>query len=80
MTKWFGHVPNDVRQELDTLAPMLKRLGYDTKSDTPSYGTADPLVLANMNKMKENADFWKQKERAYARQLPNNTNMFQKRS
>ncbi|CAF1180608.1 unnamed protein product [Adineta ricciae] len=78
LTKWFGHVPSDVREELDVLAPMLKRLGYDTKSDTPSYGTADPLVLANMEKMKENADFWKQKVKAYARQLPNNTNLFQK--
>jgi protein-tyrosine sulfotransferase len=75
LTKWFGHIPNDVKRELDTLAPMLKKLGYDTQSDTPSYGNADQLVLKNMNQLKENAEFWKAKVKVYARQLPNATNL-----
>ncbi|CAF2604629.1 unnamed protein product [Rotaria sp. Silwood2] len=76
LTKWIGHIPNDVKQELDILAPMLKKLGYDTKSEVPSYGNADPLVLENMNKLKQNADFWNAKAKVYARQLPNSTNLF----
>jgi protein-tyrosine sulfotransferase len=78
LTKWFGHMPLDVKQDLDTLAPMLKKLGYDTQSNTPSYGTADSLVLDNMNRLKENADFWKDKAKFYARQAPNGTNLFRK--
>jgi len=71
-------MPVDVKQDLDKLAPMLKKLGYDTQSDTPSYGTADPLVLDNMNRLKENADFWKDKAKFYARQTPNVTRLFRK--
>jgi len=52
---------------------MLKKLGYDTKSDIPSYGNPDPLVLENMNKLKENVEFWNEKVKVYARQLPNGT-------
>ena len=54
---------------------MLKRLGYDIQSDIPSYGNADQLVLENMNRLKENAEFWNAKMKVYARQLPNATNL-----
>jgi protein-tyrosine sulfotransferase len=80
LTKWHGHIPNDVKKQLDSLAPMLKKLGYDTQSDTPTYGTADQLVLDNMNQLKENADFWNAKAKVYARQPPNATGLFRKRS
>ena len=73
LTKWVGHVPNDVKKDLDTLAPMLKKLGYDTKADIPNYGIADQLVLDNMSDLKENAAQWNAKAKAYARQLPNQT-------
>jgi len=75
LTKWIGHIPNDVKKELDTLAPMLRRLGYDTVSEVPSYGVADTLVLENMNKLKENAGYWQEKMKVYARQPPNGTLM-----
>jgi hypothetical protein len=70
-------MPNDVKGELDKLAPMLKKLGYDTQSDVPTYGVADQLVLDNMNKLKENAEFWSAKAKSFARQLPNDTRLFQ---
>ena len=79
LTKWIGHIPADVRKEVDTLAPMLKKLGYDTKSDNPTYGTADQIVLDNMNRLKENEQFWKDKMKIYARQLPNATNLIKPR-
>jgi protein-tyrosine sulfotransferase len=74
LTKWVGHIPNDVKKELNALAPMLKKLGYDIESEIPTYGTADQLVLKNMNELKENADFWNAKVKVYARQSPNATN------
>jgi hypothetical protein len=58
---------------------MLKKLGYDTKSDTPSYGTADQIVLDNMNRLKENEQFWNEKMKIYARQLPNGTDVVKNR-
>jgi hypothetical protein len=58
---------------------MLKRLGYDTQSDIPTYGTADELVLENMNHLKKNEDFWNAKVKVYARQLPNTTNLVKNR-
>jgi hypothetical protein len=58
---------------------MLKKLGYDTQSDTPSYGNADQLVLENMNKLKENVEFWNAKVKVYARQLPNTTTLSRNR-
>ncbi len=72
-------MPADVRKELDTLAPMLKKLGYDTQSDSPSYGTAEQLVLDNMNRLKENEQFWKDKMKIYARQTPNVTGVIKNR-
>ena len=80
LTKWIGHIPVDVLKELDTLAPMLKKLSYDTQSATPSYGTADQLVLDNMNRLKENEEFWNAKAKVYARQVINATNLVKLRS
>lgn len=56
---------------------MLKKLGYDIQSDTPTYGTADQLVLNNMNELKNNAEFWDAKAKSYARKSPNDQNLFQ---
>jgi hypothetical protein len=66
----------DVKAEIDTLAPMLKKLGYDTQSEIPTYGTADQVVLDNMNELKQNAEFWNAKAKFYARLLPNDTALF----
>ncbi|CAF1499918.1 unnamed protein product [Adineta steineri] len=74
LTKWFSHIPAHVKRDVDSLAPMLKRLGYDTISDAPTYGTADPFVLENMNRLKNNADFWKNQTKMYARQIPTRVN------
>jgi protein-tyrosine sulfotransferase len=76
LTKWIGHMPKEVKSELDTLAPMLKKLGYDIQSDVPTYGVADQLVLDNMNALKEQAAFWEAKAKSYARRLPNDTKLF----
>jgi protein-tyrosine sulfotransferase len=80
LTKWFGHVPDNVKHDLDKFAPMLSKLGYDTKSDRPTYGVADQLVLENMNRLKENAEFWKAKAKNYTRQMPHGPNLMKRRN
>jgi hypothetical protein len=57
-------------KEIDTLAPMLKKLGYDTESDMPSYGVVGQFVLNNTNELKSNAIYWNAKTKSYAREPP----------
>ena len=75
LSKWVGHLPADVRKEIDTLAPMLKKLGYDTKSENPTYGVADEVVLENMEELKKNAAVWNKKAKQYARVILNQTSV-----
>jgi hypothetical protein len=59
---------------------MLKKLGYDTKSNIPTYGIADQLVLDNMSELKANAKFWAAKAKSYARKSPDDQNLFKNNS
>ena len=37
LNNWVGNIPQEVLNDLDLLAPMLKKLGYNTKENTPNY-------------------------------------------
>uniref|UniRef100_A0A183GN38 Protein-tyrosine sulfotransferase n=1 Tax=Heligmosomoides polygyrus TaxID=6339 RepID=A0A183GN38_HELPZ len=37
LTTWFGCFSDDILEKVDKLAPMLRKLGYNTSSDRPSY-------------------------------------------
>ena len=37
LNSWVGNVPEDVLNKIDELAPLLRRLGYDTKANPPNY-------------------------------------------
>ncbi|KAK6741233.1 hypothetical protein RB195_009224 [Necator americanus] len=37
LTSWFGFFSNNTLDKLDKLAPLLKKLGYDTSSHEPNY-------------------------------------------
>jgi hypothetical protein len=37
LKNWVGKIPEDVLNNLNKLAPMLKFLGYDTKANPPNY-------------------------------------------
>ncbi|WKX99180.1 hypothetical protein Q1695_014228 [Nippostrongylus brasiliensis] len=37
LSAWYDCYTDDVLAKIDTLAPMLRRLGYDTRSRRPSY-------------------------------------------
>jgi len=44
--------------KLDTFAPMLKKLGYDSKSNSTNYGEADLKVISDTLNIKENKQYW----------------------
>lgn len=45
LSKWVGHIPDDVVRDMADIAPMLSVLGYDPYSNPPDYGKADSWVL-----------------------------------
>ena len=47
LTSWAEHIPEDVKRDMDILAPMLKTLGYNPDLYPPNYGTPDKQVLKN---------------------------------
>jgi len=56
---WVGHIPEDVLKELDTIAPMLSKLGYDANSTDPVFPEPDEEVTAKYKKWlaEQNSDF-----------------------
>ena len=62
MSKWVGHIPEDVKKDMANIAPMLKILGYDPDANPPNYGQPDPRVADNTMHMHQNEQFWKRKE------------------
>lgn len=61
LTKWAPFVPEDVRRNIRSIAPMLEKLGYDVDSYPPKYGVPDPVVWNQTNEMKKNSDYWVKK-------------------
>lgn len=56
--KWVGAIPQDVVDEMASLAPMLQRLGYDPYSNKADYGTPDGFVLNNTNSIHAEQEHW----------------------
>ncbi|XP_010866237.2 tyrosylprotein sulfotransferase 1, like [Esox lucius] len=42
LSKWVGNIPSDVLHEMDDVAPMLARLGYDPRANPPNYARPGP--------------------------------------
>ena len=59
LSSWVGKMPADVVAQMDTIAPMLKRLGYDPMANPPNYGQADAKIKENTLNIKTNKDYWK---------------------
>ncbi|OXB59132.1 hypothetical protein ASZ78_006679 [Callipepla squamata] len=62
LSKWIGHIPGDVLQDMAHIAPMLARLGYDPYANPPNYGHPDPLVVNNTHRAVANGPRWPRKE------------------
>jgi len=84
LTKWVGHIPHDVLEDMAELAPMLSVLGYDPYERSPKYGVPDQEVQKNTKDIKQHSDVWEQKAKEMfyhtvvdrqdeGSELPNNT-------
>ena len=58
LSKWVGHIPEDVVQEMEEVAPMLAHFGYDPNANPPNYGKPDGDVVKNTNDVIENESKW----------------------
>lgn len=70
LSKWVGHIPDDVVNDMHVIAPMLLTLGYDPHANPPNYGQPDPEVADNTLHIRTNAEFWRRKEKDIFDKLP----------
>jgi protein-tyrosine sulfotransferase len=49
---------------MDTIAPMLKVLGYDPAANPPVYGVPDEIVVKKTKDMRDNSQKWYEKAAA----------------
>ncbi len=52
LSKWVGEIPEDVVRDMDRIAPMLRKLGYDPFGNPPKYGEPDKEVLEKSKNVK----------------------------
>lgn len=63
LTAWNGHIPDDVDENLEDIAPMLGKLGYKyDMGSKPSYGVPDQSVLDNLKAQEFNHEWAKDKQ------------------
>ena len=63
LSKWVGPIPDDVKQDMAVIAPMLQRLGYDPNAFPPNYGTPDKVVMKQSAEIKLTEKLRRLKER-----------------
>jgi protein-tyrosine sulfotransferase len=61
LSKWVKHIPQDVKDDMADIAPMLKQLGYDPHANPPNYGQPDSFVRKNNNLIHKKADYYDEK-------------------
>jgi protein-tyrosine sulfotransferase len=66
LTSWVGKIPADVLAQMDTVAPMLRRLGYDPFANPPNYGDPDMKIKENTFHIQTNKEYWKQLANKYS--------------
>jgi len=60
LSKWVGHIPDDVVQDMSNIAPMLAHFGYDPDANPPNYGKPDKFVVDNTNDIKKHDADWEE--------------------
>ncbi|KAF7636400.1 Protein-tyrosine sulfotransferase [Meloidogyne graminicola] len=58
LSKWVGKIPEDVVNQMDEIAPMLKVLGYDPNANPPNYGQADEFVRIKTEQIHKDEQKW----------------------
>ncbi len=64
LSKWVGHIPDDVVADMAEVAPMLSHFGYDPEANPPNYGKPDGEVVRNTNDVLQHEDEWEQRGEA----------------
>ena len=44
LSKWVGHIPDKVKEDMENIAPMLSTLGYDPSANPPKYEELEESV------------------------------------
>ena len=66
LSKWVGQIPGDVLPQMDQIAPMLRKLGYDPYANPPNYGEADKKIQENTFHISANKEYWKELAKKYS--------------
>ncbi|KAL7677966.1 hypothetical protein ACOME3_004195 [Neoechinorhynchus agilis] len=62
-TSWVKNIPESVKDKVDEIAPIMRKLGYDTVNYPPNYGKADALVVNNTLAIAEDWKKWEERVR-----------------
>lgn len=66
LISWVGRIPDQEVLDMDTIAPMLRKLGYDPHANPPNYGDPDEKIKDNTINVQKNMDFWNNKAREHS--------------
>ncbi len=66
LSPWVGKIPDDVVKDMDSIAPMLRKLGYDPNANPPNYGEADKKIKENTLEIQANREYWIQLAKKYS--------------
>ena len=69
IAQWVGTYPQDVLEEMNEIAPMLKMFGYDPLTNPPNYGTPDMKVLHNTKDVLQNKDIWEVRQKKMVEEM-----------
>ena len=61
LTSWVGFYDDDILDDMDSIAPMLRKFGYDPWNSKPSYGDPDSDVVDNTNDVHKNKLAWERR-------------------
>ena len=61
LTTWVGFYDEDILEDMDAIAPMLRKFGYDPEDEKPVYGVPDGEVANNTHQIHQKKQFWENK-------------------
>ena len=62
LSKWVGSFPDHILDDMEVIAPMLRKLGYDPTKNPPNYGRPARDIINNTNQVLENEDYWAERK------------------
>ena len=67
LSKWVDAIPDEVKRDMSSIAPMLAKLGYDPNAYPPHYGDASQFASDNTHDIRAKENYWRQRTRAIQR-------------